>query len=335
MGKENQSGVQINKLKLLGDVMGLRPFPLRLKQAMITIRGAEDVPKSIWGWSSFKQLYPCISPKLWRGKAFLEGKVIISNLYNHTQTPISKGWSARKTQTRDFRGGGLTYDSHNGTDFAIPVGTRVLTAAPGEVVAVMSEFNRGGLKIFIEHGNGLMTTYAHLARALVQVGDIVQRGQVIAISGYSGLDGAVTYPFGIPHVHFNVWLNNEPVDPFPYHDKTSMWRAGELPACPTNQAVSFRPSEFDSELVLQAISYCKTASVRTRLSEIACPRQQAFHTIIHKNYYPTRFSQRVNLYAHEHNRQALLDLPFSADDFDGVVFLDDLLEDRRRKRRAR
>jgi len=327
--------IKRKKLKLLGDVMGLRPFPLRLKQALIAIRGEEDVPKSTWGLSSLKQLYPGISPRLWRGKEFIKGKVIISNLYNHTQTPISEGWSVRKTQTRDYRGGGLTYDSHNGTDFAIPVGTRVLTAAAGEVVAVMSEFNRGGLKIFIEHGSGLITTYAHLARALVQVGDIVQRGQAIAISGYSGLDGAVTYPFGIPHVHFNVWLNNEPVDPFPHQGEESLWRAGDLPACPTNQAATFMPSEFDSDLVLQAISFCKTASVRKTLREIDCPRQQAFHTIIHKNYYPTRFHKRVNLYGQEFPRQPLLDLPFSADDFNGVVFLDDILEERRRKRRAK
>jgi hypothetical protein len=335
MRKKKLSNLESSKLKLLGDVMGLRPLTLRLKQAMITIRGEEDVPKSIWGWSSLKQLYPGISPKLWRGQEFIRGKIILSNLFNHTPTPIEKGWSVRKTQITDFRGRGLTYDSHNGTDFAIPVGTPVHTAAPGEVVAVMSEFNRGGLKVFIDHGCGLMTTYAHLAKALVKVGDRVHRGQAIAISGYSGIDGAVTYPFGIPHVHFNVWLNNEPVDPFPLDGRRSLWRAGAMPEFTKDASTEFAPSDFHEESVQEAIRSCKTASVRTWLSSIACKRQQAFQTIIHKNYYPTRFTKRLNLYAQHHDRQPLLDLPFSSEDFDGIVFLDDILEERRLARRAR
>jgi hypothetical protein len=324
-----------DKLALFGDVMGLRPFPLRLKQAMVTLRGEEDVPKTSWGLSSLKQLYPSISPRLWRGKAYIDRTIIISNLFNHTQTPIEKGWSVRKTQTADFRGRGLTYDSHNGTDFAIPVGTRVNTAAAGEVVAVMSEFNRGGLKIYIEHGHGLMTTYAHLAKSLVKVGEQVHRGQAIALSGYSGIDGTVTYPFGIPHVHFNVWLNNEPVDPFPFKDKSSIWAAGAMPGFARDTTAAFAPSLLHDERVMEAISYCKTASVRTRLSEISCSRQRAFQTIIHMNYYPTRFSKRFNLYAQHHERQPMLDLPFSPEAFDGIVFLDDILEERRRNRRLR
>jgi murein DD-endopeptidase MepM/ murein hydrolase activator NlpD len=155
------------KIRFLGDTLGLAPFPLRIKQALVTIRGEEDVPPSRWGLSSLKQLYPKVALKLWRGTHFIPNKVIISNLFNHTPTPHENGWSVRKTQTLDFRGRGLTYDSHNGTDFAIPVGTTVCTAAAGKVVHVVSEFNRGGLKIFIDHGEGLMTCYAHLAKSLV------------------------------------------------------------------------------------------------------------------------------------------------------------------------
>lgn len=321
------------KLRLLGDVMGLRPLPLRLKQAMITLRGEEDVPKSVWGWSSLKQLYPRISPRLWHGKYFIHRKVIVSNLYNHTQTPIEEGWSVRKTQTQDFRSRGLTYDSHNATDFAIPVGTKVLTAAPGEVVAVMSEFNRGGLKVFIEHGNGLMTTYAHLSRSLVKVGDKVQRGQTIALSGYSGIDGTATFPFGIPHVHFNVWLNNEPVDPFPYSKAESLWQGGGMPLFSNDTASDFEPTYFEDTFVDEAISYCKTATVRTWLKSIPSPRERAFHTIIHMNYYPTRFEKRINIYGKQHPRIAYLDLPFSQQDFDGMVFLDDVLMERKKASR--
>lgn len=312
------------KISFLGETLGLAPFPLRFKQALVTIRGEEDVPPSQWGLSSLKQLYPKVALKLWRGTHFIPNKVIISNLFNHTPTPHENGWSVRKTQTLDFRGRGLTYDSHNGTDFAIPVGTTVCTAAAGKVVHVVSEFNRGGLKIFIDHGEGLMTCYAHLAKSLVQVDDILHRGQVIAVSGYSGIDGAVTFPFGIPHVHFNVWLNGLPIDPFAVDGQTSLWTNGVMPSFAIDSDSHFVQSEYNSNLVMEAIDACKTPSVKTRISMLSSLEEKAVQVIIEMNYYPTRFAKHLSVFATSYPRKPMLDLPFSASDFDGVVFLDDL-----------
>lgn len=316
--------MQKEKLRFFGDTMGLAPLPLRLKQAATAIFGEEDVPRSKFGLSSLKQFYPKISPKLWRGKFYIDQTIIISNLYNHTQTPIEQGWSVKKTQTLDFRGRGLTYNSHNGTDFSIPVGSTVCTAAAGEVVEVHSQFNRGGLKIYIDHGNGLMTTYAHLAKNIVNVGDVVERGQPIAISGYSGIDAMVSFPFGIPHVHFNVWLNGESIDPFPHNGKESIWRNGEMPAPADNNKHDFTPSAYNEEKVNEAISYIKTPSAKERILSKKELKQKAAHTVIEMNYYPTRFKKRVNVYEKEHPRQPLLDLPFKAEDFKNIVFLDDI-----------
>ncbi len=324
------------KLKFFGEVLGLSPLPLRLKQAAITFWGEENVPPSKIGTSSLKQLYPGISPGMWRGRSVAERQVIISNLYNHTQTPIEKGWSVAKTQTLDFRGGKLTYNSHNGTDFAIPVGTKVCTAAPGKVVAVLSQFNRGGLKIFIDHGQGLMTCYAHLARALVSVGDILTRGQEIAISGYSGVDGFFTFPWGIPHVHFNAWHNSFHTDPFSFGENAALWSSGNHPSPAIKDENSdFIPSEYDSDLTQKVIDSCLTPRVRQFLSDISCPQERAVHTIIEMNYYPTRFQHKENLYTQRFDRAPLLDLPFSENDFDGIIFLDQLLENRKRKRRIK
>ena len=277
------------------------------------------------GLSSLQQLYPLISPKMWRGKIHLPRTIIISNLFNRTPTPTEEGWSVQKTQTLDFRGRKLTYNSHNGTDFAIPVGTTVQTAAAGKVVAILSQLNRGGLKIFIDHGQGLMNCYAHLARALVNVGDVIDRGAPIALSGYSGIDGMITYPFGIPHVHFNVWLNSVPIDPFAMGNEVSLWQAGELPKSPNGDSGSYEASVYDTANIELAISRCKTPSVQERLSAIPNLATRAVHTIIEQNYYPTRFVQHTNVYANDYARQAMLDLPFSSVDFDGLVFLDDLL----------
>lgn len=306
------------------DVIGIAPFPLRFKQALVAIRGEADVPRSRFGLTSLKQLYPRISPKLWKGKFYLDRTVIISNLYNHTQTPIEHGWSVKKTQMLDFRGRQLTYDSHNGTDFAIPVGTTVCTAAPGEVVEVRSEFNRGGLKVFIDHGHGLMTCYAHLAKSLVKTGDILNRAQPIAISGYSGIDALMTYPLGIPHVHFNAWLNGESIDPFPHDDNETLWKGGATPAPAKDQENTFTPSAYHEESVHEAIRICKTPAARERILSFDQLKHRAAHTIIEMNYYPTRFDQRINVYDKKHPRQAMLDLPFRGDDFDRVVFLDEL-----------
>lgn len=312
------------RLKLFGEVMGLSPLPVRLKEARIAVRGEKDIPPSKFGLSSLQQLYPKISPRLWRGKPYIEKTVIISNLFNHTQTPIELGWSVEKTQTRDFRGRNLTYNSHNGTDFAIPVGSTVCAAAPGVVIAVISEFNRGGLKVFIDHGCGVITSSGHLARSFVKPGQIVHRGEPIALSGYSGIDAVVTFPFGIPHVHFNVWLNGEPIDPFPFEGHETMWLHGAMPEPARNTKEAVATSAYHAENTAQAIEACKNQELKQYLLSFEQLHQRAPNTIIKMNYYPTRFSKRYHLYEDTFQRQPFLSLPFAEDEFDRLVFLDDL-----------
>jgi murein DD-endopeptidase MepM/ murein hydrolase activator NlpD len=276
------------------------------------------------GLSALRQLHPRISPLLWLGRAYIERTLLISNLYNHRQTPIEAGWSVKKTQVEDFRGGTLTYDSHNGTDFAIPVGTAVVAPAPGRVIRVVNEYNRGGLKVFIDHGGGLITNCAHLARAEVTAGDELRRGAPIGRSGYSGLDGLITFPFGIPHVHFNVWLNGLPIDPFGRRDEPSLWRAHRpLPA--PDQDLSVAPaSDWDPAGVEVLVRSCKTPSARRELEAIEGLEPRAAAAVIGRNYYPTRFDQEVAVYRSVHPRRPLLDAPFRAEDFDAVEFLDEL-----------
>lgn len=311
----------------LAEALGLRPARERYRQALVALRGEEDVPPSRFGISSLSQLRPRIALPLWLGREVVVRRAIVTNLFNHRQTPIEDGWSVLRTQVLDFRGHALTYDSHNGTDFSIPVGTAVVAAAAGEVVRVVSEFNRGGLKIFIDHGDGLMTNCAHLARALVSEGQRVGRGEPIAVSGYSGLDGFVTFPLGTPHVHFNTWLDGEPIDPFPHEGKASMWQAGALPKPAPSESVGEDgpgASRYSPERVSDLVSSCRTEGRRRALEASEPLSARAAHAIIESNYYPTRFAHRVNPYAQTHARGPRLDLPFSADRFDGVVFADEI-----------
>ncbi|MFT6145427.1 MAG: murein DD-endopeptidase [Myxococcota bacterium] len=313
------------RLRFFSEAMGLKPFPQWLRQARTAILGEQDVPPSRAGLSSLAQFRPKYGPMLWAGRYPVPRTALVTNLFNHTQTPIHEGWSTKKTQVQDFRGRRLTYNSHNGTDISIPVGTPVLAAAPGKVVRIIREYNRGGLKIFIDHGNNLMTCTVHLARELVAIGDSVRRGQTIAISGYSGLDALITFPWGTPHIHFNVWLNGVPVDPFPHSGLPSMWRSGDHPVPQRSvTSESADQSEVDEDALNDAIADCKTPSSRERMQAMPEVWRRAAEFIAEQNYYPTRFPQLRNPYTKTAGRTARLDLPFSAEHFDKLAFIDDL-----------
>ena len=88
---------------------------------------------------------------------------------------------------------------HNGIDFKASLGTPILAAEDGEVMAVGDNGRvQYGKFILIKHNNNLATLYAHLSRQIVQKGSVIKRGQVI---GYSGNTG---YSTG-PHLHFGVY----------------------------------------------------------------------------------------------------------------------------------
>ncbi len=92
------------------EVLGLRPGSFG--QALVALRGEEDVPPSRFGLSSLKMLRPRVALPLWRGRSFVDRKVLVTNLFNHRQTPVELGWSVKRTQVEDFRGRDMTYDSN-------------------------------------------------------------------------------------------------------------------------------------------------------------------------------------------------------------------------------
>ena len=97
---------------------------------------------------------------------------------------------------------------HSGVDLAIASGTPIKAAAAGKVVSAGWLGGYGNATI-IDHGGGLATLYGHQSAILVSVGQSVSKGQVI---GRVGCTGSCTGP----HLHFEVRINGEPVDPMPY-----------------------------------------------------------------------------------------------------------------------
>jgi lysostaphin len=85
---------------------------------------------------------------------------------------------------------------HEGIDFITDVGTAVVAAAGG-VVQFAGFHPQYGNMIDIDHGNDLVTRYAHLSKVLVKEGDLLQRGRRIAESGSTGRSTG-------PHLHFEV-----------------------------------------------------------------------------------------------------------------------------------
>ncbi|MDW8245067.1 MAG: M23 family metallopeptidase, partial [Sandaracinaceae bacterium] len=214
----------------------------------------------------------------------------------------------------------------------VPVGPEVRAPARGMVVRVVSEFQRGGLKVAIDHGGGLLTTCGHLARAFVREGQPVRQGESIGLSGYSGIDGLFTFPWGIPHVHFNTWLGGRPVDPFPYANETSLFVGGwpkplpkDLPSDEGGGLV--QPSKYDPDALRLHIEACTHAPTRKRLESLEPLWLRGGHLVFELCYRPTRFPRRAELpplYSGRVERFQAFYLPFSAQDVDRVVFWDEL-----------
>lgn len=94
---------------------------------------------------------------------------------------------------------------HKGVDFAVPVGTPVLAVGDGEVI-VSKRSGAAGNYVAIRHGRQYMTRYMHLKKLLVKPGQKVKRGDRIALSGNTGRSTG-------PHVHYEIWINNQAVNP--------------------------------------------------------------------------------------------------------------------------
>ena len=116
------------------------------------------------------------------------------------QFRISSNFNPRRTNPVTGR-----VAPHRGVDFGMPQGTPVLSVGDGEVV-VAKRSGAAGYYVAIRHGRSYTTRYMHLRKILVKPGQKVKRGDRIALSGNTGRSTG-------PHLHYEVWINQQAVNP--------------------------------------------------------------------------------------------------------------------------
>jgi len=127
---------------------------------------------------------------------------------------------------------------HRGVDLHLHIGDSVVAAYPGKVV--VSKYNRRGYGnyVMIEHANGTRTLYGHLQKRLVEVGAIVEGGQLIGKGGNTGRSSG-------PHLHFEIRYGEVNIDPATVFD----FEKGEL--LPNTDRYALAPA-IDSHNAIQA-----------------------------------------------------------------------------------
>lgn len=97
------------------------------------------------------------------------------------------------------------HSNHTGIDWAAPAGTPIY--APGSGVVRSADFNKiYGNRTILDFGGGLSSMFGHQSKILVQPGQQINAGQLIGYVGTTGLSTG-------PHLHFETWINNTPVNP--------------------------------------------------------------------------------------------------------------------------
>ena len=120
---------------------------------------------------------------------------------------------------------------HTGIDLAVPLGTPVFAAADGVVMLARPMADSGGQLVgygnyvIIQHDAGLKTLYGHLLAIGVKEGDVVKRGQLVGLVGSTGNSTG-------PHTHFEVRIENSPVDPVQMLPEAAPQPAAPIPSAP-------------------------------------------------------------------------------------------------------
>jgi murein DD-endopeptidase MepM/ murein hydrolase activator NlpD len=274
----------LDSLRLKRSTVRARPLPplaarFGLRSPAQVARDLREVVRDALGGTRFQVdvrsaglIRPDISLPAYAGLVPADGRAPIFNLFDRVGGGRRYTQRVTRKTARDFRGGRLSYDEHDGTDFVCPVGTPLVAAAPGTVVMIRDRWLRGGLTVAVDHGDGVVTQYTHCSTSAASLGAVVQRGEPVALSGAAGLDLVQFFPWIPPHVHFMVYVDGVPVDPFLAADEAP--RAGTwvrpndpAPSGPlARDTRAPRPSDVDDAAIARASDGCADARIREELA---------------------------------------------------------------------
>ncbi len=128
----------------------------------------------------------------------------IQPISNKDLTRVASGWGYRIHPIYKVK------KFHFGMDFTASVGTEIYSTGDGVVSLVRSSKRGYGNEIIIDHGFGYKTLYGHMSKFNVKEGQHVKRGEIIGFVGNTGLSTG-------PHLHYEVILNNQKVNPVNYY----------------------------------------------------------------------------------------------------------------------
>lgn len=138
------------------------------------------------------------------------------------KSPLKYFRITSKFSKRRFHPVQKRYKAHNGTDYAAPHGTPIMTTASGVVIET-GYTSANGNYVKVKHNATYTTQYLHMSKILVKRGQRVEQGQTIGRVGSTGLATG-------PHVCYRFWKNGVQVDPLRQNLPTSMpLNASELP----------------------------------------------------------------------------------------------------------
>ena len=220
--KLGEMQAQMTRLDSLGErlagLAGIKLQELRPAEAVDTANGAEAKPGR---GGPLVRAMPLSEQDLEQALASLSKEVenrgdTLSLLESHlfeerirknmlpTTVPVREQWNA---SSFGWRVDPITGERalHEGVDFAADIGTPIVAAAAGVVIAAGVHPDYGNF-VDVDHGQDLVTRYAHASRLLVQAGALVKRGQKIALVGSTGRSTG-------PHLHFEVRYKGGAVNP--------------------------------------------------------------------------------------------------------------------------
>ena len=213
--KKEPKNIIINIKYLKEEINSVKPSTMTIPTENLFL-GESKVEEGVYGINRDTKEYEVESGKIINSKLIKEEIIkepVSKKIYRGTKNPYEYGVAFLSHPTRGgymTSGYGERWSSfHKGIDIAGNIGDNVFAAMDGEVT--YAEYNDGGYGnlIIIKHEDNMSTYYGHLSKYKVKVGDKVKKGDVIGEVGNTGFSTG-------PHLHFELRVDDEPVDPTNY-----------------------------------------------------------------------------------------------------------------------